>query len=180
MLANAPRQEAFRELIAIAEQAETPLQRLEHRLHPFTTFVVMPLFALANAGLSLGGDVLAILAHPVSVGVVTGLVLGKPLGIAACAWLAVRSGLTALPDGLSWQHILGVGFLAGIGFTMSLFITNLAFGGTELLSTAKLGILAASVAAGLLGWELLRRAPAISIAAGSTGSPSLRRQARPG
>ncbi|HEX5990994.1 MAG TPA: Na+/H+ antiporter NhaA [Thermomicrobiales bacterium] len=179
VLANAPRQEAFRELMAIAEQAETPLQRLEHRLHPFTTFVVMPLFALANAGLSLGGDLLAILAHPVSVGVVAGLVLGKPLGVAACAWLAVRSGLTTLPDGLSWRHILGVGALAGIGFTMSLFITNLAFGGTELLSTAKLGILAASVVAGLLGWELLRRSPVTSTSADSTVNPPLRRQACP-
>ena len=92
----------------------------------------------------------------------------------------MRSGLTTLPDGLSWRHILGVGALAGIGFTMSLFITNLAFGGTELLSTAKLGILAASVVAGLLGWELLRRAPVTSTSADSTVNPPLRRQARPG
>jgi NhaA family Na+:H+ antiporter len=157
VLANAPRQDAFRELMAVAERAETPVQRLEHRLHPFTTFFVMPLFALANAGLPLDGGALAGLAHPVSLGIVAGLVLGKPLGVAVCAWLAVRSGLTTLPDGLGWRHILGVGWLAGIGFTMSLFITNLAFGGSEMGATAKLGILAASVTAGALGWGWLRR-----------------------
>ena len=170
VLANAPRQEAFREVMAIAERAETPLQRLEYRLHPFTTFFVMPLFALANAGVPLGSDILPSLTHPVSLGVVAGLVLGKPLGIALCAWLAVRGGLTALPDGLGWRHILGVGALAGIGFTMSLFVTNLAFGESELLATAKLGILAASVVAGLLGWILLRRSPAIPTSAGPADS----------
>jgi Na+:H+ antiporter, NhaA family len=181
VLANAPREHALHELMVTAERAETPLQLLDHRLHPFTTFVVMPLFALANAGVALGGDVLASIAHPVSLGIVAGLALGKPLGIVAGSWLAVRGGLTALPNGLTWRHILGVGSLGGIGFTISLFVSTLAFGGTELLPTAKLGILAASVAAGLIGWTVLRRtAPTAASAAGESVNAGVGRLPRRG
>jgi NhaA family Na+:H+ antiporter len=180
VLANAPRQTAFRELMVIAEQAATPLQRLEHRLHPFATFFVMPVFALANAGVALGGDGLARLAHPVSVGIGTGLIVGKPLGVTVFAWLAVRAGLAALPPGLVWKHVVGVGFLAGIGFTMSLFVTNLAFGGTALLGTAKVGILLGSIVAGCAGWVVLSRSPerVESTARGSASATRPSRQER--
>ncbi|GAB4533118.1 MAG: Na+/H+ antiporter NhaA [Anaerolineae bacterium] len=134
--------------------AEAPLQRLEHALEYPVAFVIMPIFALANAGVRLGGD--SDLSHPVSLGIIAGLVLGKQLGITLFTWLSVRLGLTMLPDGVTWRHIYGVSWLAGIGFTMSLFIAGLAFGVSPLLDTAKVGILTASVIAGVAGWLILR------------------------
>jgi NhaA family Na+:H+ antiporter len=120
------------------------------------TFAILPLFALANAGIALGSHSLSALAHPVSLGVMAGLVVGKPLGITLFAWLAVRSGLAAMPTGVTWRQICGAGWLGGIGFTMSLFIASLAFGDIPLLSVAKVGILTASLIAGVVGWMLLR------------------------
>lgn len=155
VLGNSERQSAFLALGAISERAATPLQRLEHNLHPWTMFGIMPLFALANAGLPLGG-VASGLTNSVGLGVVAGLVLGKPLGIVAGAWVAVRSRRTALPAGVGWRHIAGVGCLGGIGFTMSLFVADLAFGGTALLPPAKAGILAGSIVSGTAGWAILR------------------------
>lgn len=130
-----------------------PLQRIEWALHPFTTFAVLPAFALANAGLALGG---ADPASAVSLGILLGLVAGKPAGIALAAWLAVRARVVDLPAGVGWRHLLGAGALAGIGFTMSLFVSNLAFGTGALATQAKGAIFAASVASGLLGYALLR------------------------
>ena len=118
----------------------------------------MPLFALANAGVSLGGSLAEALTSPVALGIVAGLVVGKQLGITLFAWLAVKSGLSELPGGITWRHVYGAGWLAGIGFTMSLFITDLAFSNSALVNTAKLGILAASLIAGVVGWTILRRA----------------------
>ena len=144
-----------------AQQVETPLQRLEHGLHGFVAFVVMPVFALANAGVALGTGALDLLVDPVALGVALGLVVGKPLGVMALAFLAVKAGLAVLPSGVTWRHVLGVSFLTGIGFTMSIFIATLAFGDGPLLDSAKLGILAASVASGALGAAVLSRtAPA--------------------
>ncbi|KMY69295.1 Na(+)/H(+) antiporter NhaA [Desulfocarbo indianensis] len=140
--------------------AEPPLQRLEHGLHPWVSFAIMPVFALANAGVPLGGDLGASLGHPAALGVIVGLVLGKPAGVMLFSWLAVRLGWASLPGGVSWRQMLGAGCLAGIGFTMSIFIAGLAFGRAELLNLAKTGVLAASLAAGLLGWLLLSAAPA--------------------
>jgi Na+:H+ antiporter, NhaA family len=138
--------------------AAAPLDRLEHRLQPIVTFGIMPLFALANAGVSLRGGV-SLATSPVALGVLGGLVLGKPIGIFLAARLAVRSGIASLPDGVSWRLIHGTAWLGGIGFTMSLFIAGLAFGGSpSLLATAKLATLMASVVAGTIGWLLLRRA----------------------
>jgi NhaA family Na+:H+ antiporter len=134
--------------------AEAPLQRLEHSLEYPVAYAIMPLFALANAGVRLGGG--SNLFHPVSLGIIAGLVLGKQLGITFFTWLNVRLGLATLPDGVTWAHIYGVGWLTGIGFTMSLFIASLAFGVSPLLSTAKVGILTASVIAGVGGWLILR------------------------
>jgi NhaA family Na+:H+ antiporter len=135
--------------------AETPLQRLEHALELPVAYLIMPIFALANAGVRLGGD--SDLIHPVSLGIIAGLLLGKQLGVTLGVWLAVRTGLTSLPDGVTWRHVYGASCLAGIGFTMSLFIAVLAIGDNPLLDTAKLGILAASVIAGVLGYLILSR-----------------------
>ena len=154
---NEEQQTALQSLETACEQVETPLQRIEHSLHPWVTFLIMPIFALANAGVSLQGDLIAAWTNPVSVGVVAGLVIGKQIGITFSSWLAVRSGLAALPPGISWRQIYGVSWLGGIGFTMSLFIASLAFGESALLTSAKLGVLTASLIAGIIGWILLRR-----------------------
>jgi len=126
--------------------------RFEHALAPWIKHAVMPLFALANAGVSFGGGVIV---SPISLGILCGLALGKPLGIVFFAWLAVRSGIAALPARVLWRQIVGTGMLGGIGFTMSLFVANLAFGAGDELETAKVGILAASVIAGLAGTLVL-------------------------
>ena len=118
--------------------------------------------ALANAGLPLGGNILGALAEPVALGILFGLVFGKQIGVMLFSWLAVRSGLAELPEGIGWRHVYGVGWLAGIGFTMSLFISDLAFSDGALVDTAKLGILVASLISGVVGWTLLRRATALS------------------
>ncbi len=133
------------------QKVETPLARLEHGLHGFVAFFVIPVFALANAGVALGADATALITDTVALGVMLGLVVGKPIGVMGMAFLAVKTGLAALPAGVTWRHILGVSFLTGIGFTMSIFIANLAFGAGPLLDSAKVGILAASVISGALG-----------------------------
>jgi Na+:H+ antiporter, NhaA family len=157
LLSSRAHQEALRRLETLTEQAQAPLARLEHGLHGIVTFGIMPLFALANAGVSLRGGG-ALLGSPVAIGVVVGLLLGKPIGITLAAWGAVRSGIATLPGGVSWRTLHGVAWLGGIGFTMSLFIAGLAFGAQPaLLVAAKLGTLLASVTAGLIGWTLLRR-----------------------
>jgi Na+:H+ antiporter, NhaA family len=138
------------------ELSGSPLWRLEHGLHPWVAFFIMPVFALANAGVAVGGGAVASLSHPVGLGVLVGLVLGKQVGVTLFSWLSVRLGLATLPADLTWGHIYGVSWLAGIGFTMSLFITGLAFTDPALVTVSKLGILAASAVAGLVGWSLLR------------------------
>jgi NhaA family Na+:H+ antiporter len=117
----------------------------------------MPVFALANAGVTFSSDLHAVLLSPVLAGVVLGLLVGKPVGIVIGSWLAVHAKLTSLPEGVRWAHLIGVGFLAGIGFTMSLFITGLAFPDEGGSMAAKVGILLASAIAGSIGWCLLRR-----------------------
>ncbi len=135
-----------------ALKSTAPLQRLELALHPFSAFIILPLFALANAGIEWGGfDV----GSPVVLGVILGLVVGKPIGITFMSWVVVRSGLASLPKGVTWGHILGAGIIAGIGFTMSLFVANLAFGAGEVAGEAKAAILVASVIAGTLGYVYL-------------------------
>jgi NhaA family Na+:H+ antiporter len=149
-------QTAAQALEDASDEVESPLHSLEHDLHPWVSYLILPLFALANAGVPLGGDLLADLAQPVSLGIILGLALGKPVGISLMAWLGVRLGLTTLPDGLRWRHVIGGGWLAGIGFTMSVFIATLAFGDPVLLTTAKAGILVASLLAGAVGALWLR------------------------
>ncbi len=156
-LANQAGHKIVSRLREAAGEAGTPLQRLEQGLHPWVTAVVLPLFALANAGVSLEGDPLSTLGHPVALGIMAGLVIGKPAGILLASWSAIRAGVATMPSDLTWRHLTGVGFLAGIGFTMSLFIEGLAFGKTPLDAPAKVGILAASAVAGSIGWMLLGR-----------------------
>lgn len=134
-----------------AREALSPVERLEMALHPWVAFGIMPLFALANAGVQFSHDSLA---DPVTLAVVMGFVLGKPVGVVAFAWLAVRSGVAVRPEALGWGVLAGGGMLAGIGFTMALFIAELAFHG-ELLEAAKLGILIASVISAAGGLALL-------------------------
>ena len=133
--------------------------RLADLLHPWTSFVIIPLFALANAGVELSSDSLeAALRSPITIGVVLGLVVGKLVGVGSSTWLAVRLGFCELPRGATWTKILGVGAVAGIGFTVSLFITNLAFESHDIRDQAKIGILVASTIAALIGAAILRRA----------------------
>jgi NhaA family Na+:H+ antiporter len=141
--------------------AESPMLRFEHALLPWNKYVIMPVFALANAGVLLGTGAARSLADPISVGVICGLVLGKPIGIVLFSWLATRCRIATMLNGVGWRQITGVGMLGGIGFTMSLFIANLAFGDAPALDTAKVGILAASIVSGAAGAVvLLKRSPA--------------------
>lgn len=144
------RQEAVQTLEIIAERLESPLQRLERTLHPWTTYVVVPIFALANAGVDLRGDLLGALLSPISLGIMLGLVVGKSTGIMLLSWLTVRLGLADLPDGVSWRQLFSTSWLAGIGFTMSLFIAGTEFAGGA-LEASKVGILAASLLSGVIG-----------------------------
>jgi NhaA family Na+:H+ antiporter len=130
---------------------------LENIFHPVQVWFILPLFALANAGVAIGGNVMTVLADPLSLGIIVGLVVGKPLGISLFSWLAVKSGSGALPEGVTWLQVAGAGCLAGIGFTMSLFITDLAFDNEMLITTAKVGILAASLTSGVFGYILLAK-----------------------
>jgi NhaA family Na+:H+ antiporter len=134
-------------------------ERVEAVLHPWTSYVVIPLFALANAGIPLSADVLGdAVGSAVTGGVVLGLVVGKVVGVLGASWLAVRIGLSDLPDGVGWRHLTGMAALAGIGFTVSIFISGLAFDDEALVDQAKLGVVAASVVAACLGSALLVRA----------------------
>ena len=131
---------------------DSPSHRLEHLLHKPVAFIILPLFALANTGVVFDPQWQESLASPNSLGILTGLVVGKPLGIFLLAYMAVKVGLCRLPDDLGWRHVFGVGFLGGIGFTMSIFITNLAFGGEPaLINASKMAILIASLMAGVAG-----------------------------
>ncbi len=141
----------------LSQGTEPPLERMERALHPWVSFGIVPIFALANAGVAISGDVVSdALSSPVSQGVVLGLILGKVTGIFGFTWIAVRLGLCELPRGARWPHILGVGLLGGIGFTVSLLVTDLAFADVVLADQAKLGVLAASAAAGVGGFAYLR------------------------
>jgi NhaA family Na+:H+ antiporter len=157
VMTNETQQDAIFSLEHTARLAQSPLVRLERQLHGPVAFVIMPLFALANAGVPLAGNIRDLLAQPAVLGVLFGLVVGKPLGIAGAAWIATRFRLADLPTGASWSHIIGVAALGGIGFTMSLFIGDLAFNDQLLLDASKLGILLGSLLSGLLGWLIIRR-----------------------
>lgn len=141
----------------VVEDATAPLQELEHALVPYVSFLILPIFALANAGIALNIGFIESINHPVTLGIIAGLFLGKPIGILFFSWLAVKSGIATLPTQVTWGHITAVGILAGIGFTMSLFVTSLAFVKPELLEVAKLGILLGSIISAFFGGILLYR-----------------------
>jgi Na+:H+ antiporter, NhaA family len=143
------------------EDLQPPLQRFVHNLHPWVAYVIMPVFALANAGVYVREMSMADLGAGVTIGTGLGLLLGKPLGIVLATYLAVRSRAAALPDRVGWWQILGVGTVAGIGFTVALFIATLAFAGeAAILALTKVGILLGSLLAGIIGLVILRVAPA--------------------
>lgn len=139
---------------------ESPLQHLEHQLHPWSAYLILPLFAFANAGVSLSGVGLADLASPLPLGIMLGLFVGKPVGIFLISLLAVRIGLAKLPPGVNFKQVFAVSVLCGIGFTMSMFIASLAFelAGVEYGVLSRLGILGGSTLAALVGYALLRSA----------------------
>ena len=153
---------ALHALEQASQAVQAPLARVEHALLGPVNFVIMPLFALANAGVAIGGDVAAVAAHPVTLGVALGLAFGKPIGVVGFSLLAVGLGLATKPRDGTWKQIVGISLLCGIGFTMSLFIANLAFpgdhgGASPLLDHAKLGTLGGSLVMGVLGFIVLRR-----------------------
>jgi NhaA family Na+:H+ antiporter len=142
------------------EAARSPLHRLEHALHPWSTFLVIPVFGFANAGVSFAGLGLEALASDLTLGVALGLLVGKVVGVGGSATLVIRLGLADMPMGAGRMQLLGVALLCGVGFTMSLFIGLLAFAQSPLLQEeVKVGILAGSLVAGVLGWAVLRMAP---------------------
>ena len=169
ILSNPGQQAALEELEQASEAAQAPLQRIEHGLVNVVAFFIIPVFALANAGVPLSGGVGAALTSPVALGIILGLVVGKPLGITLFSWAAVKAGVAELPAGVGWKQIHAVSWLAGIGFTMSLFISALAFPAGPLGDVARMGIFAASAVAALVGWVLLRGA---TPAPGATPRPA--------
>ncbi len=141
-----------------AENADghSPLKQIEHGLAPWVAFGVMPVFAFANAGVALYGLSLSDLIAGIPLGIAAGLFLGKQLGIIAFVWVGVKLGIARLPDGVSWMQIYGVALLAGIGFTMSLFIGTLAFSDPEHAAAVRIGVLAGSIMSGIIGYAVLR------------------------
>ena len=139
-------------------EEKTQLEILEHDLHPVVAFAILPLFAFANTGISFSGLTMASLTSGVPVGIAAGLFIGNPVGIFGLSWLAIKMGIAELPKGASWLQLFGVSLLCGIGFTMSLFISSLAFemGGPDIKVDDRLGILLGSVLSGIFGYTLLR------------------------
>ncbi|MDV7104273.1 Na+/H+ antiporter NhaA [Vibrio sp. TH_r3] len=136
----------------------SPLKHLEHALHPYVAFLILPIFAFANAGVSMAGISISSLTSMLPIGVALGLLIGKPLGIFSFSWVAVKTGIAKLPEGVNMKHIFAVSVLCGIGFTMSIFISSLAFAGVseEFDKLARLGILIGSTTAAVLGYMLLK------------------------
>ena len=156
ILLNQGHLDAVHALELACHDVETPLQRMEHYLHPWIAFVLLPVFAFANAGLSLEGmNFASVLAQPLTIGIAMGLFVGKPLGIAMFSFLAVKTNIAVLPEEVKWSHILGAGMLGGIGFTMSLFISGLSFDSPELLNYSKLGIIMGSILSAVAGLVFL-------------------------
>ena len=145
------------QLEELSQGTESPMERLERLVHPWTSYVILPVFALANAGLHFSGVKLGdVITSDVTVGIMGGLLIGKVVGITLFPWIVSRFGIVELPLYVSWRSVIGVGFLAGIGFTVAIFISSLAFTDPELILSAQFGIMCASALAGLLGYSILR------------------------
>lgn len=147
----------LQDMRGLAKDAMSPLHRLEHGLHSFVSFIVMPVFALANAGVTFSSDIIENATSNVTLGVISGLLIGKVIGVFGVSSLMIKLKLASLPDGLTNKSLFGVGLLASIGFTMSLFVTNLAFDNPEYELQAKLGIFVASLIGGVLGYIILNK-----------------------
>ncbi|PCJ64743.1 MAG: Na+/H+ antiporter NhaA [Candidatus Hydrogenedentota bacterium] len=163
LMVNPRQQGLIRHINTECHHVEAPLQRIEHKLEPLCVFIIMPIFAFANAGIHIDfGHIGETIFEPVALGIILGLCVGKPLGVVLAAYIAVKLGWAALPKGVSWLQITGVGMLAGIGFTMSLFINELAFRGVDpthmerLMAEGKIGIFVASIISAIAGLVLLR------------------------
>jgi NhaA family Na+:H+ antiporter len=157
MVKDKNQMEALDDIYLVTEDIRPAGLSLEHQLHPVQSFLILPLFALFKAGVSLDADSMTQIGGTLGLGIIFGLFFGKQLGILLCSWLAVRSGKTSLPQGISWSQIWGVSILAGVGFTMSIFISDLAFKSAELISQAKIAIIVASLLSGIFGFVVLRR-----------------------
>jgi NhaA family Na+:H+ antiporter len=156
------REAALEEIAEDAAASSAPLYRLEHAIHPWSAFLVLPIFAFANAGVEIPlGELASSLVHPLTLGIAAGLFVGKQLGITAFAWLAIKLGLGELPEGALWRQIWGGALLAGIGFTMSIFIASLAFSDYEVLDMAKIGIIVGSLLSAIVGILVLRLGPSV-------------------
>jgi len=142
----------------LLKKASTPLQRLEHRLHPLVAFIIMPVFALCNAGVSISGDFGSLMSSSITLGVFFGLLLGKIVGIIATVFILLKLKVAKLPDDMNKKHIIGIGFLGAIGFTMSLFVSELAFTDADFINKAKIGVISASVLASIAGFYVMKLA----------------------
>ena len=158
VLTNSERLSIVDQIENNCEKILTPLQRFEHGLHPWVAFFIMPVFALANAGVTIGSGIVSAVSNPISMGIISGLFIGKQIGIFSFSYFAVKLKLASMPEGVSWKKIYAAAILAGIGFTMSLFIANLAFKFPELLDIAKVGILSGSLLSGIVGFIILKSA----------------------
>jgi len=148
----------FDEMQGLLKKASTPLQRMEHRLHPLVAFIIMPVFALCNAGVSISGDIGSLMSSSITLGVFFGLFLGKIVGIIATVFILLKLKVAKLPDDMNKTHIIGIGFLGAIGFTMSLFVSELAFTDVNFISQAKIGVISASVLASFAGFYIMKHA----------------------
>jgi NhaA family Na+:H+ antiporter len=156
ILLNQEHLQAVQSLELACHDVETPLQRLMHGLHPWVAFTILPFFALSNTGLNFHGvNISEVAVHTVSLGILFGLVVGKPLGVMLFSFIAVKSKMGSLPKNVKWSHILGSAMLGGIGFTMSLFISDLSFSSVDMLTYAKMAILSASVLSAVIGITFL-------------------------
>lgn len=152
------KQSIIHKLVDACFHVEAPLQRIEHSLHPWVTFLIMPVFAFANAGVTIDFSTVGeVVFSKLALGIIVGLVVGKQIGVFGFTWLVVKAKFAVLPKGVNWGHIYGVSWLSGIGFTMSLFITTLAFKDPAFIETAKIAILIASVMAGAVGYFILKK-----------------------
>jgi NhaA family Na+:H+ antiporter len=148
---------ALLQVEAVSRDSESPLDRLEHAIHPWSSYVVIPIFALANAGLVVTSESIQDAAESaVTYGIVVGLLAGKFVGVLLATWLAVRLGIAALPASVTWAQVAGVALIAGIGFTVSLFVTDLAYTDPALIDEARAGVFVASIIAGVAGFLVLR------------------------
>lgn len=147
--------ELITDICKLSDDSHTPLQKLEHALHPIVAYFILPVFAISNAGIHVEANIFSLVFHPISIGIIAGLLLGKFIGIALFSRLAVAFKWAVLPQDVNWRQIYGVGFLAGIGFTMSIFITDLAFISDEFAQIAKVGIIVDAVLAAIIGMAIL-------------------------